>query len=90
MAPIGTWSFPTRVRAGAGRIAEIGEACVESGIVRPLFVTDRGLAALDITERALTLLRAAGLEPEVFADVDPNPTDEDVAAGLVADARGRP
>ncbi len=84
MAPIGTWSFPTLVRAGAGRIAEIGEACVEAGIVRPLVVTDRGVAALDIAERALALLRAAGLEPEVFTHVDPNPTDANVAAGLLA------
>jgi alcohol dehydrogenase len=83
MAPIGTWSFPTHVRAGAGRVAEIGEACVEAGIVRPLFVTDRGVAALDVTERALALLRAAGLDPEVFADVDPNPTDANLASGIM-------
>jgi alcohol dehydrogenase class IV len=39
------WSYPTAIRFGAGRIAEIGEACAAAGITRPLLVTDRGLAA---------------------------------------------
>ena len=45
----GNWSYPTTIRFGAGRIAEIGEACQTAGISRPLLVTDRGLAELDIT-----------------------------------------
>jgi hypothetical protein len=55
-----TWSFPTRIRFGAGRIAELAEACRAAGIARPLFVTDPGLAPLEITERALGFLRAGG------------------------------
>ncbi|EDM45826.1 iron-containing alcohol dehydrogenase [Marinobacter algicola] len=36
------WSYPTDIRFGAGRIAELGECCAEAGIKRPLLVTDRG------------------------------------------------
>ena len=34
------WNYPTSVRFGAGRIAELADACKGAGIARPLFVTD--------------------------------------------------
>ena len=76
------WSYPTAIRLGAGRIAEIAEACTAAGIARPLLVTDRGLADMEITARTLDLLDAAGLGRAVFADVDPNPNERNVAEGL--------
>jgi len=42
----GNWSYPTSIRFGVGRIAELAEACKASGIERPLLVTDPGLAGL--------------------------------------------
>ena len=39
----GNWNYPTAIRFGAGRIAELAEACRAAGIKRPLLVTDRGL-----------------------------------------------
>ena len=79
-----TWSYPTAIRFGAGRIAELGEACADAGIRRPLLATDRGLAALPITARALELMEDAGLGRAIFADVDPNPTEANLAAGIAA------
>ena len=76
------WSYPTAIRFGAGRVAEIGEACAQAGIRRPLLVTDRGLAALPITARMLELMEGAGLGAALFAEVDPNPTETNLAAGL--------
>ncbi len=78
------WSYPTAIRFGAGRIVEIADACKVAGIARPLLVTDRGLAGMEITARTMDLMRAGGLSPEIFADVDPNPSDTNVAAGLDA------
>lgn len=78
------WSYPTAIRFGAGRIAELPEACAAAGIRRPLLVTDRGLAALPVTAKALGILEAAGLGRALFAEVDPNPTDRNLAAGLAA------
>ena len=57
------WSYPTAIRFGAGRIAEIADACKAVGIEKPLLVTDRGLAGLPITASTLALLEQAGLDP---------------------------
>ncbi len=84
MAPTANWNYPTAIRFGSGRIAELGRACVAAGITRPLLVTDPGVAPLPITERALAAIRAEGLEVAVFSDVKPNPTEDNVAAGLTA------
>ncbi len=82
MALTGNWSYPTNMRFGAGRIAEIGEACRAAGIAKPLLVTDRGLKSMDITTRTLDLMEAAGLGRAIFAEVDPNPSDANVEEGL--------
>ncbi len=78
------WSYPTAIRFGAGRISELPEACAAAGIHRPLLVTDRGLATLPVTSQTLDILDAAGLGRAIFADVDPNPSDTNLSAGLKA------
>ncbi|AXI54386.1 NAD-dependent methanol dehydrogenase (plasmid) [Pseudoseohaeicola sp. NH-UV-7] len=78
----GNWSYPTAIKFGAGRIGELGEACAAAGIKRPLLVTDRGLASMAITQNALNLMEQAGLGRAMFADVDANPTEVNLAAGL--------
>ena len=88
MSITANWSYPTAVRFGAGRIAEIADACAAAGITRPLLVTDRGLATMEITARTLDHLDAAGLGRGLFADVDPNPTDTNAAAGIEAYREG--
>jgi 4-hydroxybutyrate dehydrogenase len=82
MALTANWSYPTAIRFGAGRISEIAEACKAAGITKPLLVTDRGLASMEITTRTLDLIEQAGLGRAIFADVDPNPNDKNVAEGL--------
>jgi len=79
---IGGWSYPTAFRFGAGRITELAAACQEAGINKPLFVTDKGLANMEITQRSIDVLGEAGIVYELFSDVDPNPSDKDVARGL--------
>ncbi|RDC72561.1 iron-containing alcohol dehydrogenase [Rhodovulum sp. 12E13] len=82
MSLTANWSYPTAIRFGAGRLAELPAACAEAGIARPLLVTDRGLAGLEITARALDILDAAGLGRALFAEVDANPTERNLEAGL--------
>lgn len=82
------WSYPTAIRFGAGRIAEIAEACTAAGISKPLLVTDKGLANLPITTQTLDLMEAAGLGRAMFADVDPNPTEVNAEAGVKAYREG--
>jgi alcohol dehydrogenase class IV len=85
----GDWSYPTRVRFGPGRVAEVPEACKALGIARPLLVTDPALAQHAIGHRVIEIARAAGLALDVFADVRPNPTGANVAAGVEAYRSGR-
>jgi alcohol dehydrogenase class IV len=82
------WSYPTAIRFGAGRISELAEACAAAGIKKPLLVTDKGLAGLPITAATLDLMQAAGLGRAMFADVDPNPNEINLAAGVAAYTSG--
>ncbi|WP_420858576.1 iron-containing alcohol dehydrogenase [Marivivens marinus] len=84
MSPTANWSYPTAIRFGPGRIKELAEACKAAGISRPLLVTDRGLAALPVTQTALDVLEGAGMGRALFADVDPNPNEKNLAAGIAA------
>ncbi len=78
----GNWNYPTPVRFGAGRITELADACRTLGMRRPLLVTDRGLASLEIVATAQGHLAAGGLGDGFFAGVDPNPTGANLDAGL--------
>jgi len=80
--PHRNWSYPTAIRFGNGRLAELAEHCRAAGISRPLLVTDRGLAGLPITAQALDVLDRGGLGRAVFAEVDPNPTEANMTAGI--------
>jgi len=82
MTPTANWSYPTAIRFGAGRIAELPDACAAAGIKKPLLVTDKGLAGLPITAQALDILDAAGLGRAMFSEVDPNPTEVNMQAGV--------
>lgn len=84
MVPTANWSYPTAIRFGAGRIIELLGACAAAGMKRPLLVTDRGLASLPITTKALSILDEAGLGSGLFSNVDPNPNEANLAAGIAA------
>ncbi len=88
MLPSANWNYPTYIRFGAGRIDELGKACAAAGITRPLFVTDPGVVPLPIARRAIGLLEAAGLRTAIFSEVQPNPTEANVAAGLAVMREG--
>jgi alcohol dehydrogenase len=83
-APTANWSYPTAIRFGPGRIKELAEACRAAGISRPLLVTDAGLAKFPITLKAMDLLKEAGLPAAMFSDVQSNPVDANVEAGIAA------
>jgi len=84
MKLVANWSYPTAIRFGAGRISEIGDACAQAGIKNPLLVTDKGLANLPITQGTLDLMQAACLGRAMFSEVDPNPNEVNLTAGVAA------
>ncbi|QQS11886.1 MAG: iron-containing alcohol dehydrogenase [Rhodospirillales bacterium] len=81
-ALVGNWNYPTTVKFGAGRIAELPGHCRALGFKRPLLVTDPGLARLPMIPAAVEALRAAGIPTAVFSDLKPNPIAKNVADGL--------
>jgi alcohol dehydrogenase class IV len=82
--PNANWNYPTAIRFGAGRVAELPEACRGLGIARPLLVTDPALAEMAMVKEACAAT-GAGL----FCAIHPNPTGADVDAGLAAWREGR-
>ena len=88
MTLIGNWSYPTQIKFGAGRIREISEACKQANIKKPLLITDKGLSNLPITSRTLQLMKEAGLGEAIFSNVDPNPNEKNLDAGIAAFTEG--
>lgn len=86
--PNRNWSYPTAIKFGVGRITELAEHCKAAEIAKPLFVTDRALAALPITADALAVLEKAGLGRALFSEVDPNPHEGNMAAGIEVFRKG--
>ncbi len=80
----GNWNYPTAVRFGVGRAAEIGAACADLGMTNPLLITDPGLASLPMVTNAVASCEAAGLKAAVFSDVKPNPVGKNVDDGVAA------
>ncbi|MBC7655773.1 MAG: iron-containing alcohol dehydrogenase [Frankiaceae bacterium] len=88
MPPSANWNYPTAVKFGAGRVSELADICKSQGILRPLLVTDSGLARAPITTSAVESLRAAGLGVALFADLKPNPVEANLRHGLQAYREG--
>src|SRR3954454_2590799 len=80
----GNWNYPTTVRFGAGRVAELPEALRLAGIKRPLFVTDPMLAKMPMTAKAMDMLASAGVPAKLFSDMQPNPVEANIKAGVAA------
>jgi alcohol dehydrogenase class IV len=86
---VSKWNYPTTVRFGAGRIAELPDALTAAGISKPLFVTDPGLAKLPVVAKTLKILADAKVPYAVFSDVKPNPVESNLTAGIEAFKKGK-
>lgn len=76
--PVFDYQPRTRVVFGAGMVSRLGELARELGGSRTLIVTDAGILKAGHVERAIGVLREAGVAASVFSDVHPNPTTDDV------------
>jgi alcohol dehydrogenase len=68
---------------GPGALGRLGEVARELGGTRVLLVTDPGLEAAGHPQRAVAAVKEAGLEVFIFDGVKENPTEREVAAGVV-------
>ena len=83
------WNYPTTMRVGPGRLSELPDVCQEAGMSAPLLVTDPGLATLPMVENAIIGCRDAGLRCELFSNIKPNPTGQNVEDGVQAYVEGQ-
>lgn len=83
------WSYPNKIIFGVGRVSELATQCNAIGMTRPLLVTDRALSTLPITVDALNSLETAGLGCAMFSEVDANPNEANMQAGLEVYRAGR-
>ena len=70
-----TFNTSKSIQFGVGMLAQIGTIARERIGVRVMLVTDPGMMATGIIDRALELLRNAGVEVELFKDVEADPPE---------------
>ena len=75
---------PRLVQVGGGAVRQLPDILGMLGLSRPLVVTDPFLLSSGLVRRCLEPLEAAGLDPSIFGEVDAEPTDAVVEAGLGA------
>jgi alcohol dehydrogenase class IV len=83
------WNYPTAVKVGVGRAAELPHWCRNLGMTRPLLVTDPGLAGMPMVAQALARCRAEQIQCGIFDTVKGNPTGGNVEQGVAAYRAGR-
>jgi alcohol dehydrogenase class IV len=79
-----TFGFPTQINFGAGIRKDLPEFLKAKKIIRPLLVTDKGLAELPICALMEKLLKDGGLKVATFSGAWGNPVKSQVEAGLAA------
>lgn len=78
------WNYPTAIKVGRGRLAELAQHCQNLAMSAPLVVTDPGIAGLPLMEDTCRQLRTAGLRLELFCQIKSNPTRRNVEEGVSA------
>jgi len=82
--PAHRFDVPATILHGGGCRNQLPNLVRELGGTRVLLVTDPGLVSLGVAEEVVGMLQNHGLSITVFDDVQPDPTDENVAAGVEA------
>lgn len=82
--------IPTRIEFGTGLAKRLGELCRSEGFTSAMVVADPAVMASGSLDGALQSLQTAGVSSFVWSEVQPNPTDLDVVAGLAVFHAERP
>ena len=76
------WNYPTTMWVGKNRIKDLGLACSNLGMKKPLLVTDSGLANTKMILESIILLKDENIIVNVFSDIVGNPTGTNVNKGV--------
>lgn len=75
------FNIPSTVITGAGASRELAPQLQRRGLSRVLLVTDAFMVSSGLAQRIVAELATAGIATEVFADVQPDPSEDNVLAG---------
>ena len=76
------WNYPTTVWVGEDRVIDLGEACINLKITKPLFVTDKDLISLPFIQRIINEIKSKFQELKIFSNFSGNPIGENVDEGV--------
>ena len=76
------WNYPTSMWVGENRVEDISKACKQLEISNPVFVTDKDLINLDMTNKILINLKKKFNHLAVFSNFSGNPFGENVEDGV--------
>ena len=76
------WNYPTLMWVGENRSGDISEGCKQLEISNPLFVTDKDLINLDMTNKIILNLKKEFPQVKVFSNFSGNPFGENVEDGV--------
>ena len=76
------WNYPTSMWVGENRVEDISKACEQLEILNPLFVTDKDLINLDMTNKILINLKKEFNHLALFSNFSGNPFGENVEDGV--------
>tara|TARA_Y100000022_G_scaffold59922_1_gene51366 strand:- start:554 stop:1714 length:1161 start_codon:yes stop_codon:yes gene_type:complete len=76
------WNYPTTVWVGENRINDLGEACKNLNISKPLFVTDKDLVNLPFIKKIISEISKEFEKLKIFSNFTGNPVGENVDDGV--------
>jgi len=76
------WNYPTTMWGGKDRINDLGKACKQLNIKKPLVVTDGGLVKTKMVSNILEQLKIEGFMINTFSNIVGNPTGSNVNEGV--------
>jgi alcohol dehydrogenase class IV len=77
-----TFSIPTQIVFGPGRIGELGAQAKQLGFTRPLIVTDRIMSRSDGMRQLLAALSGSGLAAAVWDNILAEPVESTLTEGV--------
>ena len=76
------WNYPTTIWVGENRVKDLGEACKNLNINKPLFVTDKDLVNLNFIKNIISENRKKFIQFKIFSNFTGNPIGENVDQGV--------
>jgi alcohol dehydrogenase class IV len=79
-----TWTYPTKIWFGPGRLDELASGCAEIGMRRPLIVADPYISTGPVMQKLRAALSGVDIESAVFDGLQGNPTSRNLDDGIAA------